>query len=75
MRAVSLGRINKTLDQIRREGLEALRERLGPAGTVRFLQQFQTGSGDYANARHEWVDATPMKSIVAAARKTRKRRK
>ena len=42
-----------TLEQLRREGLEALRERLGQAGMIRFLQQFETGDGDYANERHK----------------------
>jgi len=32
----------QTLDQIRRAGLDALRQRLGKAGMVRFLQQFDT---------------------------------
>ena len=36
-----------TLDEIYREGLRALRDRLGRAGMVRFLQQFETGGGDY----------------------------
>jgi hypothetical protein len=57
----------QTLDQIRREGLEALRERLGRAGMIRFLQQFETGHGDYAHERHEWVDRTSLDDIRAAA--------
>lgn len=61
-----------TLDQIRREGLVALRERLGRAGMIRFLQQFETGSGDYAMERHAWGDETPMEDLIAASRKLRK---
>lgn len=53
----------QTLDEIRREGLEALRERLGRAGMIRFLSQFSNGSGDYAKERHEWVDATSFDDI------------
>jgi len=55
--------MHKPLDQIRREGLEALRERLGKAGMIRFMQQFETGKGDYAKERHEWVDATSLDEI------------
>lgn len=63
--------MRRTLDEIRRDGLEALRDRLGRAGLVRFLQQFETGSGDYARARSEWVDATSLDAIrKAAARKS-----
>ena len=52
-----------TLEQIRREGLHALRERLGRAGMVQFLQQFETGDGDYAKDRHEWVNETSLAEI------------
>ena len=56
-----------TLDQIRREGLQALRERLGRAGMIRFLQQYDPGQGDYARERHAWVDRTTLDDIRAAA--------
>lgn len=59
--------MSRTLEEIRREGLEALRGRLGRAGMVRFLQQFESGSGDYAQERHEWVDRTSLEEIWAAA--------
>lgn len=44
-----------TLEQIRLVGLEALTRELGPAGMVRFLQQFETGKGDYSQERHLWL--------------------
>jgi len=53
----------QTLEEIRREGLAALRERLGQAGMVRFLQQFETGHGDYAKERHAWVDQMSLEQI------------
>jgi hypothetical protein len=57
----------QTLEEIRREGLTALRERLGRAGMVRFLQQFETGHGDYAQDRHAWVDQLSLEQIREAA--------
>lgn len=45
----------RTLDQIRRQGLEALRRELGPVETVRFLQQFDSGQGDYSKERDQWL--------------------
>jgi hypothetical protein len=66
-----------TLNEIYHEGLDALRERLGPAGMIRFLQMFDTGRGDYAKERHEWVDRTTLDDVRAASslsRKTRRRR-
>lgn len=59
--------MTQTLDEIRREGLAALRQKLGRAGTIRFLQQFGTGSGDYAKDRHAWVDKTSMNDLHKAA--------
>lgn len=64
-----------TLHEIYRQGLEALRERLGHAGMIRFLQQFETGSGDYARQRQAWVDATSIDEIRAAARSKRSKKK
>ena len=40
-----------TLEQIRQNGIEALYRQLGPIGLVRFLQQFETGHGDYSSSR------------------------
>lgn len=71
--------MHRTLDDIRREGLAALRQRLGRAGLVRFLQQFTHGEGDYAQERHVWVDATSLDDLRArtkrAVRSPRRRKK
>ena len=64
-----------TLDQIRRKGLAALRRELGKAGMIRFMQQFETGSGDYARERHDWVDQTALDDIRAAANGKRAKKK
>ncbi len=55
--------MQRTLDEVRRDGLKALEERLGRADMIRFLQQFETGNGDYARQRHDWVDQTTLKDI------------
>jgi hypothetical protein len=62
----------RTLEEIRRDGLEALRERLGQAGMMRFLAQFDNGSGDYATDRQEWADHTSLEEIRKAARRLRR---
>ena len=64
-----------TLDEIRRKGLAALRRELGRAGMIRFLQQFETGSGDYARERHDWVDQTSLDDIRSAAGVKRTKKK
>lgn len=61
--------MHRTLDEIRREGLAALRERLGRSGLIQFLQQFELGTGDYAQERREWVERTSLDEIQRLAKK------
>lgn len=58
-----------TTDELRTAGLEALERELGPVGAIRFLQLFETGSGDYTVDRHVWQDSMTVKEIVALIRK------
>jgi len=44
--------MNHTPEQIRTAGLAALKRELGPAGMIRFLQQFDRGSGDSQLVHH-----------------------
>jgi hypothetical protein len=64
-----------TQNQIREKGLLALRRELGPAGMIRFLQQFEIGRGDYARDRREWVDRTSLDELRAMVGKKRSRKK
>ena len=59
--------MHRTLDEVRQEGLAALEERLGRADMIRFLRQFETGSGDYARERHAWVDRSTLDDIARQA--------
>ena len=63
------------MNDIRLRGLRALRDELGRAGMIRFLQQFEIGSGDYARQRHEWTDRTTLNDIRRAAGKVKSRRR
>ena len=42
---------------------------------IRFLQQFETGNGDYARERHSWVDQTSLDDIRGAANGKRAKKK
>jgi len=53
-----------TLDQIRKEGLKALERHLGPDGMIRFLQQFETGKGDYTKERQKWLKETSVETLA-----------
>jgi hypothetical protein len=53
-----------SLEQIRIAGMEALARELGIVGMIRFLQQFETGHGDYSKDRHKWLDDQDLDTIV-----------
>jgi len=66
-------RKNMTLHEIRREGLQALLDRLGPAGTVRFLQQYEAGQGDYSRERELLLPDWDAETLVRQARERARR--
>lgn len=39
--------------EIRNAGVKALQEALGPVGMVKFMQQYDTGYGDYTKEKQE----------------------
>jgi len=53
-----------TLEQIRIQGFEILERHLGPDGMIRFLQQFETGWGDYTKERHQWLKETSVEALA-----------
>lgn len=58
-----------TSEQIRRKGIEILAKNLGPVDMIRFLQQFELGTGDYSKDRHAWLDGLTVDDIVRDAKK------
>jgi hypothetical protein len=60
-----------SLEQIRIAGMEALARELGAVGMVRFMQQFETGHGDYSKERHQWLDDQDMDSVLKRIQKKR----
>ena len=53
----------QTPEQIRVAGLHALHSALGLVGMIRFLQQYETGYGDYSKDRHAWLDRWTLDDI------------
>ena len=53
-----------SLDQIQKAGMRALLAELGPVGFVRFVQQYETGYGDYTEARREWLSGSTVREIA-----------
>ncbi len=60
------------LEQIRLIGLKALVRDLGSVGMVRFLQQFETGQGDYTAERHTWLGKRTVRELVEEIERQRK---
>lgn len=58
---------------IRKLGLEALAKALGPIGMVRFLQQFDTGEGNYTKERNLWLKDVDVKTAIEEIKGKRKK--
>ena len=59
----------KDMNSIRRLGIEALTEKLGPIGMVEFMRQFDSGYGDYTKERHIWLDNLTVEDISKEIKK------
>ncbi len=57
--------LTKDVNSIRRLGIDALTEKLGPVGMLEFMRQFDSGFGDYTKDRHAWLDKLTMEDIVS----------
>ena len=61
----------RTLSEIRSEGFRAILDRLGPGDALRFMQQYDTGHGDYTAERHQWLDGLTVDDVLAGIEKRR----
>ncbi len=55
-----------TLDQVRQVGIDALHRQLGVVGMIRFLQQSETGWGDYTKDREQCLGNPNLKELFDA---------
>ena len=62
----------KPLAEITHEALTLLCQRLGVANTLRFINQFTTGYGNYTEERRDLYSAMSVDEIVAEIEKSRK---
>jgi len=53
------------------KGFRVLEKSLGPVGMVRFIQQLDSGSGNYTEDRKDFLDQFSIDSISEEIRKTR----
>ena len=51
--------------ELNQKGFEALIAALGYVDAVRFIKQFDSGTGNYTKDRHQWLDALSLEDIWA----------
>ena len=61
-----------SLNEIRKTGIEALTEKLGIVGMVRFLQQNETGYGDYTKEREELLGNPSLEELYNSTKNSKK---
>lgn len=59
--------------ELNRVGYEALTEALGFDGMIRFLRQFETGSGDYTQEREQLIESFTVEDIFEKIKQERDR--
>jgi hypothetical protein len=58
-----------TDEDFERHALAILQRELGLDGLARFLRLNRSGSGDYAQDRHNWLDGATIDDIMAEVKK------
>nr|MDZ8057960.1 hypothetical protein [Nostoc sp. EkiNYC01] len=53
----------KTQNEIIKQGYNALINSLGVTDTIRFIQYFSFGKGDYTKERHQWLDEKTLADV------------
>ncbi|MEM1221908.1 MAG: hypothetical protein AAGH40_04035 [Verrucomicrobiota bacterium] len=61
-----------TMKEMNAAAHEALRERLGVADAVRFLNQYEKGQGNYTQERDADCDGMSVEEAASEIRKTKK---
>jgi hypothetical protein len=59
--------------EIRARGWEALVDKLGPSGALRFAMQTERGRGDYAARRHRMLGQLSVDQLLSRMRRRPKR--
>ena len=54
----------KTQNQIIEQGYQALVDSLGIVDTIRFIQHFSPGEGNYTEERHQWLEQKSLDDVL-----------
>lgn len=55
----------KPIFEISRQATSILFEKIGAVDTIRFLNQFSVGRGDYTKEREKWLDEISMDDAIS----------
>ncbi|USR91079.1 hypothetical protein NEA10_20005 [Phormidium yuhuli AB48] len=61
--------MSKTQQEIIKQGYQVLINSLGVVDTIRFIQYFTSGQGDYTQERHQLLDQTFLDEILLTMKK------
>lgn len=62
--------MTKTQQEIIQKGYQALIDSLGVVDTIRFIQYFSPGQGDYTQERHQWLEKMSLNDIFLAMKQS-----
>ena len=65
----------KALSEITKDALEVLSKEIGIANTIRFINQFAIGYGNYTQERERIFEDMTLEEILSEIKKTRNRPK
>ncbi|MYA70816.1 hypothetical protein F4009_08065 [Candidatus Poribacteria bacterium] len=60
--------------EVYERGIEILLDKLGHAGTIRFIEQCEPPTGDYTAERHKWLDGLDMETIMQGIQELRQKK-
>jgi len=60
---------SRSLNDLRRAGIEVLKKELGVTDMIRFLQIFEKGEGNYTKDRKEWLEELSIDDIIEEIKK------
>jgi hypothetical protein len=60
---------SRSLNELRKAGIEALKRELGVTDMIRFLQIFEKGEGNYTKDRKEWLEELSVDDIIEEIKK------
>ena len=64
-----------TAIELQRKGFKALVDALGTVDAMRFIHQYDSGSGDYTKERHQWLDQLTIDDFPNYVRQKRQSQK